>query len=82
MTAKHWKYILFYCCLGYFLQQWKTVDLKKLRLNKDGSIQGYGDHNISPEMEDFQHVHGQRIPGFCCATFPIAKGIARTIKRL
>lgn len=59
-----------------------TVDLKKLRLNEDGSIQGYGDDDISPEIEDFQYLHGQRIPGFCCATFPIAKGIARTIKRL
>ena len=58
------------------------MDLKKLRLNEDGSIQGYGDDDISPEIEDFQYLHRQRIPGFCCATFPIAKGIARTIKRL
>lgn len=58
------------------------MDLKKLRLNEDGTIQGYGDTNISPEMEEFQYRYGQRIPGFCCATFPIAKGLARTIKRL
>ncbi|KAK7466802.1 hypothetical protein BaRGS_00037118, partial [Batillaria attramentaria] len=63
-----------------------AVDLSKLRLS-DSSNSGsdglpYGDMG-SPEFEDYPFIHGRPVMGpFCCATFPLARGLARTIKRL
>ena len=68
----------------FYINAAQIVDLKKLRLSADGTVEGYGDTLISPESEEYRFVHGHQgmIGGFCCASFPIAKGLARTIKRL
>lgn len=60
------------------------VDLTKLRLNDSTDPDGGSltDPLISPDQEDYALVRGQVMRGFCCASFPLAKGLARTIKRL
>lgn len=75
-----------FICFCFFQIPHTTVDLAKLRLS-DSSNSGsegtvYCDTG-SPEMEDYPFLHGQPVMGpFCCATFPLARGLARTIKRL
>ncbi|KAK3783514.1 hypothetical protein RRG08_008851 [Elysia crispata] len=73
-----------------------SVDLTKLRLSdSSGSAESgaYTDPLISPDLDDYTMVgavHGGEgagggaalLGGFCCASFPLARGIARTIKRL
>ncbi|KAK3095863.1 hypothetical protein FSP39_020103 [Pinctada imbricata] len=55
-----------------------SLDLKKLKVNEDGTIEGYGDMIISPESEEYHILHGNpgMIGGFCCS-FPLAKAIAK-----
>uniref|UniRef100_A0A8W8IXB0 Rho guanine nucleotide exchange factor 7 n=1 Tax=Magallana gigas TaxID=29159 RepID=A0A8W8IXB0_MAGGI len=78
------KVIEAYCTSAKTRHTVNSLDLKKLRLSADGTVEGYGDTLISPESEEYRFVHGHQgmIGGFCCASFPIAKGLARTIKRL
>ncbi|XP_064615538.1 rho guanine nucleotide exchange factor 7-like isoform X3 [Liolophura sinensis] len=61
-----------------------SLDLTKLRLNDSADSDGGSltDPLISPDQEDYALVRGQVMRGFCCASFPLAKGLARTIKRL
>lgn len=64
-----------------------TVDLSKLRLSdSSGSESGaYTDTLNSPDLDDYTSMvsGGQPVMGgFCCATFPLTRGLARTIKRL
>jgi len=71
-----------------------TVDLKKLRLtSKDSGIgqstqmSNPSDPPSSPEWDEFPFTDsagagGGTIHGFCCATFPLTKGLTKTLKRL
>ena len=61
-----------------------SVDLKKLRLSTDDSGIGHSEPLSSPEWDEFPftNTEGGMIHGFCCATFPLAKGLIRTAKRL
>ena len=64
------------------------MDLKKLRLCSADSGVGQStqsnDPPSSPEWDEFPFSQptGGMIHGFCCATFPLAKGLTRTLKRL
>ncbi|GFN85968.1 hypothetical protein PoB_001247400 [Plakobranchus ocellatus] len=74
------------------------VDLTKLRLSdSSGSAESgaYTDTLLSPDLDDYTLVGAvgggsaggggggtALLGGFCCASFPLARGLARTIKRL
>lgn len=60
-----------------------TVDLKKLRLSTDDSGIGHSEPLSSPEWDEFPFTNSDgMIHGFCCATFPLAKGFTKAVKRL
>lgn len=71
---------------GPGLTLWFAVDLSKLRLSdsSNSGSDGTGYNELgSPELEDYPFLQGRPVMGpFCCATFPLARGLARTIKRL
>lgn len=61
------------------------MDLKKLRLCSADSGVGQSQEPLSsPEWDEFPFTDpgGGMIHGFCCATFPLAKGLTKTLKRL
>ncbi|KAL8593948.1 hypothetical protein ACOMHN_021800 [Nucella lapillus] len=60
------------------------VDLSKLRFSDSSGSDGTGYMDPgSPEYEDYPFIQGRPVMGpFCCATFPLARGLARTMKRL
>ena len=73
----------------------ETVDLSKLRLSDVSAESGaFTDPNWSPEELDGAgpaapadaraggNHHHPMMGGFCCATFPLSRGLLRTIKRL
>ena len=59
-----------------------SVDLKKLRLSTEDSGIGNSEPLSSPEWDEFPFTSGGMIHGFCCATFPLAKGLTKTVKKL
>ncbi|KAH3810763.1 hypothetical protein DPMN_139160 [Dreissena polymorpha] len=66
-----------------------AVDLRKLRLCSGDSGVGQSacqstEPLSSPEWDEFPftEMSGGMIHGFCCATFPLAKGLTKSLKRL
>ncbi|KAH9491805.1 Rho guanine nucleotide exchange factor 7 [Bulinus truncatus] len=65
-----------------------SLDLSKLRLSdSSGSAESgaYSESLNSPDLDDYTSIVSGGQPlmgGFCCATFPLTRGLARTIKRL
>eukprot|EP00106_Octopus_bimaculoides_P022317 XP_014789759.1 PREDICTED: rho guanine nucleotide exchange factor 7-like isoform X3 [Octopus bimaculoides] len=73
-----------YCTSAKTRQTVNSLDLAKLRLKDNANVDSSanGDQLISPDNEEYHVVQGRMMRGFCCASFPLAKGLARTIKRL